>query len=556
MRREDKKRAVDEVVARILAPASTPAALDAAIAEAIYHERRRVEKEKPSRRRDAKLKKWDQRRRLLLETQAIAKGAGSDGANPKAVAAKRALLEEIGRDFANEVLGNFDPRVYRFTTRLVPLMLSGLLNAFSPTRLARSLPEMPSIHDRVIVDGEVELARELKDRGTLIVAPTHLSNLDSIVLGYGFFAQGFPPLMYGAGLNLFTNPLISYFMHNLGAYKVDRRKTAPLYKDVLKEYATVSLEFGYHNLFFPGGTRSRSGAIEEKLKLGLLGAGLRAYINNLKAKREKPSIFVIPVTISSELVLEAETLIDDFLKETGQSRYIIADDEFSQPTRIYNFLNRVFELDARIYITLGAPLDVFGNAVRRDGVSIDSRGRPIDPVRYVIDETGAPAVSKARDEEYTRELGQQLVKSYHRNSTVMGSHLLAFTVYEALRAQNSGQDLYRFLRSNDGELPFADVAKRVEQLRVRVEALASQGHIRIDERLRGRPGDDLVLAGLRSLGIYHKRKVVERRGDKLSPVDRNLLYYYRNRLIGFGLEEEVDRPAKEGASARIPVVKT
>ena len=36
-----------------------------------------------------------------------------------------------------------------------------------------------------------------------------------------------------------------------------RRKKAPIYKDVLKQYATVSLELGYHNLFFPGGTRSR-----------------------------------------------------------------------------------------------------------------------------------------------------------------------------------------------------------------------------------------------------------------------------------------------------------
>src|SRR5262249_47558530 len=161
-----------------------------------------------------------------------------------------------------------------------------------------------------------------------------------------------PPLTYGAGLNLFTNPLISFFMQNLGAYKVDRRKTAPFYKDVLKEYCTVSLEFGYHNLFFPGGTRCRSGIVEKKLQLGLLGFGLRAYVNILRAHKQKPNIYVIPVAISYDLVLEAETLIDDHLKEQGQSRYIITDDEFSQPSRVIDFMKRILELDQRINLTL------------------------------------------------------------------------------------------------------------------------------------------------------------------------------------------------------------
>lgn len=544
MRAEDKERAVAEVVARIVAGAGDVRGLDAAIADTIYQERRRLDKERRSKGRDAALARWDDRRRALLEKTSVEE--------------KKALLAKIAEDFAREVLGNFDPKVHRVATKALPFALSGLLNAFSPTRLARTFPEMPAVGDRLVVDGMVDEARELKDRGTLIVCPTHVSNLDSIVLGYAFYDQGFPPLTYGAGLNLFTNRLISYFMNNLGAYKVDRRKTSEVYKNVLKEYATVSLEYGYHNLFFPGGTRCRSGAIESKLKLGLLGCGLRAYINNLRGGREKPNIYVIPVTISSELVLEAETLVDDFLKETGQSRYIIVDDEFSQPTRIYSFIQRIFELDARIYITLGQPLDPFGNAVRRDGVSVDARGRPIDTTRYVVGADDKPVPVKARDEEYTRELGNQIATHFHRNSTVVGSHLLAFVVYEALRAQNPGQDLYRFLRSQDGELGFDETAKRAEQLRSRVEMLAAQGKIRIDERLRGKTGDEIVMGGLRALSIYHKRNVAERRGDKVVAVDRNLLYYYRNRLLGFGFEESMgDRAAHavaEGASARLKVM--
>ena len=121
---------------------------------------------------------------------------------------------------------------------------------------------------------------------------------------------------------------MGFFMRNLGAYTVDRRKTDPLYKDVLKEYATLTIENGYDNLFFPGGTRSRAGAVEHRLKLGLLGTGVQAYINNLRRKVSKPNVYIVPATLSFQLVLEAETLIDDFLKEAGKARYIISDDEF------------------------------------------------------------------------------------------------------------------------------------------------------------------------------------------------------------------------------------
>ena len=524
MRAEDKERALVEVVGRVVAGASGAdgKGLEQALGDTIWHEARRFEKERPSRGRERALRLWDERRRLLLK-------ASTEG--------RRALLEEVATEFAREVLGNFSERMYQLTTRLVPVGLAGLLNAMSPQRLLRG-DGLPSIQERVIVDGEVDAARELKDRGTLVVCPTHLSNLDSIVLGWGFYEHGFPPLLYGAGINLFTNRLTSFFMHNLGAYKVDRRKTAPLYKEVLKEYCTVSLELGYHNLFFPGGTRSRSGAVEDKLKLGLLGCGVRAYVNNLRAGRPKPNVYVVPVALSYELVLEAETLVDDHLREAGQSRYMIADDEFSRPTRIFSFLERILELDARIYLTLLPPLDVFGNRVTREGVSLDGRGRPIDTTRYVVDERGTPRTVRGRDEEYTRELGASLADAFHRGNTIMASHLLAWVIFEELRRRNVGFDLYRFLRGAlvEDSLSFGEAARACERLRDRLDAWRAEGRIRLDDRLRGRTGDELVLAGLKVLGIYHRRPSVERRGDRLFPVDRNVLYYYRNRLSGYGLE--------------------
>jgi glycerol-3-phosphate O-acyltransferase len=524
MRAEDRERAVEEVVSRVMSRVLErgPQALEGAIADTLYHERARMDKERRGKERDRCLAQLDRLRSRLL--------AGSDEE-------RRRLLREVTEAFAREVLGNFDPRVHRFATRAVPFGLAALLHASSPQQLLRRFPDL-GLEDRLAVDGEVAHARALKDLGTIVCVPTHSSNLDSIVLGYGMHELGFPPLLYGAGLNLFENPIISYFMHNLGAYKVDRRKTAPLYRDVLKEYATVSLELGYHNLFFPGGTRARGGMIESKLKLGLLGTSIQAYANNLRQGRPRPKIFIVPVVLSYELVLEAETLIDDFLRETGKSRYIITDDEFASPRRILQFMKGILELDARVAFTFMPPLDPFGNRLDHEGNSLDGRGRRIDTDRYLRGPDGQIVDDDGRDHEYTKELGERLVDTFHRGNTVMPTHLVSFAFFEELRRLNKGTDLYRLLRTGGAQdsLSLGELARAVDKLRDKLVAMEAEGRVRLDARARKDRADDLVLHALRALGTYHTRPALARTGDRICSRDRKLLYYYRNRLLGYGLE--------------------
>ena len=528
MRPEDQERAVEEVVSRVVdaAAANGGAALEAAIADTIYHERQRVQRARPSKERSRDLARWDRTRSRLL--------AGSD-------TTRRAILRELVEVFAREVLGNFDERVHAVATRAIPVGLTALLRATSPFQLVRWRPGRGArrLEEHLRVDGELEHVRALAERGTLICAPTHSSNLDSILLGFGMHEQGFPPLLYGAGLNLFENPLMSFFMHNLGAYKVDRRKTAPIYKEVLKTYATVSLELNYDNLFFPGGTRARSGMVEKKLKLGLLGTGLQAYANNLRAGRERPAIYVVPMVLSYELVLEAETLIDDHLREVGRSRYIITDDEFSSPRRILAFLRGLLDLNTRIHLTLMPPLDVFGNRVDREGRSLDGRGRPIQIDRYLKSRAGELTVDPNRDAEYTRELGRRLVEAYHAGNTVLPTQLVAFAVFEELQRLNAGMDLYRLLRTGGTteSLPLQEAARCVDRVRDQLVALADAGGVRLGDAVRTQRGEELLVSALRAFGTYHSRPALERLGDRVFSRDRNLLYYYRNRLVGYRLGE-------------------
>lgn len=519
-----------EVVQRITAAAgSDPRQLEAALFDTLYEERRRLEAERDRRAAREQLAFYER-------LQARALHADLDE--------QRELLRRIARRFAEEVAGHFDERIYLLTTKAVPTALNLLFNSLSPLKLLRQLPGgLSRLDDQLEVSGEVEAFKQAVARGTAVLVPTHSSHMDSILAGYMLFRLGLPPFAYGAGLNLFHHKLLGFFMHNLGAYKVDRKKKASLYKEVLKTYAGFSLELGYHNLFFPGGTRSRSGAVERRLKLGLLGMGLDAYVRNLMLGRPRPEVFVVPCTINYQLVLEAETLIEDHLKEAGKSRFIIDDDEFSRPRRVFEFVARLFALQSRIHVRVSRPLDVFGNPVDEDGRSLDARGRTIDRRRYVLSD-GQPAFDAQRDQEYTRELAQAVVDAFRRDTVFGGVHLVARVVFRWLEQQNPGLDLYRLLRTGGARpsMPLQETYRRLERAREDLRARAARGELQLDATLRDGDPVQVLAEALAHLRVFHVRPALERRGDQLFHIDRQLLLYYQNRLA--------DRPVDvEGVAA-------
>ena len=450
---------------------------------------------------------------------------------------QRALVREIVERYLDEITGHFDPRVYRFATTILPYGLSGLMQGFSLRGLLGELRGVSRLDDHLLLEGEVKNLVRLVNRGTVILVPTHSSNLDSLLIGYAIYRMGLPHFVYGAGLNLFTNPLTSFFMHNLGAYTVDRSKSDPLYRETLKEYATVSLELGQHNLFFPGGTRSRSGEIESKIKLGLLGTGLAAHRNNLlRGAEDRARMFIVPCTITYPLVLEAASLVRDFLAETGRSQYIVVDDEFSRIHRWVDFLRGLAELDLRVHVRIGTALDPFGDDVDAEGLSRDPRGRPIDAKRYLYRD-GRVVDDPARDTEYTRVLGERVIASYRRDNVALPTNVLAFAVLELQRRDLAQPDLFRMLRTigPDTGLDVTRVETEVEKLLAQLRSFEHDGKIRLSDELRTTDGRDVVARGLRGLATYHTTPVIVRRGTKLVVRDADLLFYYRNRLEGYGL---------------------
>jgi glycerol-3-phosphate O-acyltransferase len=354
------------------------------------------------------------------------------------------------------------------------------------------------------------------------------------VFGFAMERAKLPPATYGAGKNLFTNPVLSFFMHNLGAYRVDRRLRHQLYKDVLKTYSCVLIEQGYHSLFFPGGTRSRSGGVERRLKLGLAGTGVEAFARTA-AKGKVQQVFFVPATINYLLTLEAETLIDDFLQEEGKARYIIDDDESTRFGRVAAFINKLKGLDAACVIRFGAPLDCFGNLVDEKGDSFDHCGRHVDTLKYVQAADGTLKHDPARDAEYTRYLGERVVEQYLKNTVVMSTHVVAAASFARLQKSVGSADLFAILKHKDDVLVSReDLALEVDALIVKLRAAESKGDIVLAKSIAGKSGGEVVAQALRAFAGYHANPVIEPRGEDLVLSDTRLLFYYQNRLAAHG----------------------
>jgi glycerol-3-phosphate O-acyltransferase len=440
---------------------------------------------------------------------------------------KQAELRDLVRHYGRDVVGNFDPRVYKFATGVGPTLLGVLFSPMSSLR--DGMAAIKNLDNRIQADGEIDVARACAERGTIVVTPTHSSNMDSPAIGFGLMRAGLPPTTYGAGKNLFSNPFISFFMRNLGAYRVDRRLRFELYKDVLKEYSTVLLEHGYHSLFFPGGTRCRSNVVERHLKLGLLGTTVTAYKNLVREGLPHKRLYIIPATINYRLVLEAETLIDDYLAETGKSRYIITDDEFSRVGRILEFFRKIVAHEGSVIVRFGRPLDPFGNDVTDDGESIDRAGRIVDPASFVRGAEGEVTDDDQRDAEYTRALGRRLVDVFPRLTIFHSTNLLARAVYDAVSRAVGTRDVYRLLRASPPQLTveLSAAIAGVERLRARLRenpAWGSEHPSYLDQ-----PSEAKVADAVHGLSSYHTRPIVERTGDTLHVRDIKLLHYYQNR---------------------------
>jgi len=448
-----------------------------------------------------------------------------------------AILHTIIQRYAHEITGRFRISHYRLGQRAVTYTLARLLNPVSLKGIRSPWKMRAKLQERIHITGAITQLRELAQIGTIVMVPTHFSHLDSLVMGWVIHTLGLPHFIYGAGLNLFNSKLFAYFLNNLGTYTIDRRKKNLPYLTTLKAYSRLALQWGCHSLFYPGGTRSRSGALEQQLKLGLLGTALEAQRRNYQAQgRAAHKLFVVPVVLNYHCVLEAPRLIRSYLTTQGvRSLPTVSSNKLLK--RAVNF----FTNDSSIFVSIGQAMDLLGNVVDETGHSYDVQGAYVDTYQQFLDVDTTMTVGK-RDEDYTIALGNTIAKAYYKHNCVLTSHLVAFAAFALMRQQHMGLSLEAFLQLPHAQLVIAYVTleKTFAQLRAVILKLNHAGEVQVEPALQTGDLATMIQHGLSNLGLYHSRKPLIRNqvGD-VTTQDPSVLFYYHNKLQGYALEKHI-----------------
>ena len=520
----ERQAIINEVIERVTRTTiqaswdSPGARLDNLLNEAAFFELSRHEQEGGSR--GDKLTFWKQ----VVHT--LARSTEEENAE---------LVRKVITDYTRETAGHFRPGVQRFALDVLPRSLSLLAGVMR----GNVLPSLESLEERMVVEGEIARVRRLAEIGTLVFVSTHVSRLDAGLLGLGLHLAKLPATVHGADSTLFSNPMTAFFMANLGAYKVDRSLKHTLYTRVLKTYSQVILERGYHSFFFPTGGRSRDNRIDERLKLGLLGTSLDAWSRGVVQGDEQP-LFVVPVTMNYNLVLEAETLVADAMNAQGATEVrIIQRDEFSDPRRVASWLASALQGPDFMTIRFGEPMDPFGNEVSPDGISLDQKGRAIDPTRYLW-RGGVPVEDSARARAYTRGLGEKVVDSWRRNNVIYPLHIVSMALFDYVCRQHPSWDVDRLLWFARGDSINRSVAEgETERVMRIVRRDAAEGRLRLSNSSEKWTAQQMVDEALRFYRAYHSSPVVEVEQRELRLSDLRLLNYYGNRLRGYDIERRL-----------------
>lgn len=524
---------IDETLDNILQKNPTEKDVHDELAKAVYLEKIRVERPWKTDAPDEKAF-WNGVKNALVRLESHADNKIDE---------EKAILRQIIHRYAHEIVGNFNKGTYQFAERFVPFAFNRLLNASHSRAFIRLFGNKRDLLKSVHLVGEIEQVRALAQKGTIVVVPTHSSNIDSITVGWGISAIGLPAFFYGAGLNLFSVRFLAYFMNRLGAYRVDRRKKNAVYLETLKTFSTQVIQKGGHSLFFPGGTRSRSNMVESQLKLGLLGTALEAQRRDILHAQDGPykKIFVVPVTMNYGFVLEAKELIDEHLKNVGKERYFVPSDKSSSSYKILKFMYRFFTADADFTIAFGKSMDIFGNPVDMEGNSHDGNGNMID-IRDYFRSHGRLSNDNQRDSVYTKMLSEAIVTAFKKNTVALPEHVVAFAAFKLFQKKHHNSDLYSVLRMAEEfrELDRAELRDAVKLLIKELQKLQNKEEIRVDPIVLAEDLDLLIDYATKKLGVYHpKRPLIKLRNGNIKCQDMKLLLFYQNRLEGYGLEKHV-----------------
>ncbi len=443
-------------------------------------------------------------------------------------------VKRLAKYYAEEIHGNFNNFLYNFLQKITPIALNFLLNSFGIIQFFKNFRGSSELKNKIMVRGNIELIKRLEKFGALVIVPTHVSNFDSIVLAHTLYTAGLNAPVWGAGLNLYKGFTISRIMNNVGCYKVDRRKKNRLYIETLKQYSTYHLEQGHNTIFFPGGTRSRSGAIEQKLKLGLLGSVVTAFFNNIKKGKTKSNIYIVPVAISYTVVPEAETLALDHFFGVDRRKQIL-----KRISRNATLLGRTLKKiwnnimqDNPIYLTFGEPMDPLGNGVNFEGVSVDKYGIPINVAEAIKDDKGNFIDDEEMQRNFTKLIGEKISEDFYKTNIILPNQVFLYSIVNFLRENHpdvTDDELVK-LPPMENTIISAELKENIEETIKLVKNKAEAEGLKLHPWIQREDVERIFRYGVRIYTSGYAAHPIIRKGDIIIPNKIATILYYSSRI--------------------------
>jgi glycerol-3-phosphate O-acyltransferase len=146
----------------------------------------------------------------------------------------------------------------------------------------------------------------------VIYLMNHRSNADYVLVGY--VLSGRVAISYAVGEWARTFPL-EYIFKSFGAYFIRRKYRERLYQAVLERYVQLITRNGVTQGIFLEGGLSRDG------KLGKAKIGLLDYLLGVARDRAmRPRIYIVPVAINYDRVIEDRSLLRELDAREGRKR--------------------------------------------------------------------------------------------------------------------------------------------------------------------------------------------------------------------------------------------
>lgn len=162
---------------------------------------------------------------------------------------------------------------------------------------------------------EVKPLRDIPEGAAVIIAPTHKSYLDFVLISWALFAQGLKIPHIAAGEDFLNLTIVTWLFRHSGAFFIPRSTENPEWAAVVSSYLRELLKHNQWIEFFVEGSRSRTGRVLPA-RLGLIKICVEALSSGAVGE-----VFIVPVAVSYEMCLEVTSHINELtgMRKTKES---------------------------------------------------------------------------------------------------------------------------------------------------------------------------------------------------------------------------------------------